>query len=131
MLACAANVVLGCETKDNGRTLYEDHTGHRVKHHVAGFGEHLLFQVAKDESNRNTFDGQLMQGMVVGVAARSYKYIVSREGCVFRCLTVRIKHACASFPEGCMSRSNVDHHGYVMNGGTTHRVNTYAGGICL
>ena len=39
-----------------GRTAYEAMTGHRVKHVVAGFGEHIHFKVAKDTA-QNKFDG--------------------------------------------------------------------------
>ena len=43
MVSWAADVVVKCHARDSGRTAYEDMTGHRVKHVVAGFGERVHF----------------------------------------------------------------------------------------
>ena len=58
MVSWAGDMIFKYRERANGRTAYEDMSGHTVRHSVAGFGEEVLFQVAKDEGHRNKFDGE-------------------------------------------------------------------------
>ena len=57
MISWSGDAIMKYHVQDNGRTAYETMTGHRVKHVVAGFGEHIHFKVAKD-TVQNKFDGE-------------------------------------------------------------------------
>ena len=48
----AGEVLMKFHIKDNGRTAYEEITGHRARHKVCGFGEDVQFQLARDEHHR-------------------------------------------------------------------------------
>ena len=46
MVSWAGDVLLKYREKPNGRTAYEETTGHKVNHKVLAFGERVKFQVA-------------------------------------------------------------------------------------
>ena len=48
MVSWAGDVVIEYHIRTNGRTAYEEMTGHRVMHGVAGFAERVHFKVATD-----------------------------------------------------------------------------------
>ena len=64
MVSWAADVVFKLKEKANGRTPYEDVTGHRVRHQVFGFGERIMFQLVNNSRDRNKFDGEWMEGQL-------------------------------------------------------------------
>ena len=109
-------MLLKYREKDNGRTSCEDMRGHRVKHSVAGFGERVLFRLAPD-SRRNKFDGEWMQGGVVGVMTRTSEYIILKDGVVHKCPTMRRRTAAEAYDENCLKELEVKHYDYIMGGG--------------
>ena len=69
----------------NGRTAYEDMTGHKARHKVAGFGEFGRFKLAtEDPTRRNKFDGELLDGYFAGVIARSAEFLIIQGDQVYR-----------------------------------------------
>lgn len=76
----SAEVILKDEVRRNGRTRYEDISGHRVRHKALGFGEHVHFMAARDDSERNKFDGEWQEGYFVGVISRSGEYLATKGG---------------------------------------------------
>ena len=61
LVSWAADVIIKCRVKSNGKTAYEDITGHKVKHVVAGFGEAIQFRVATNVHDQNQYDGEWME----------------------------------------------------------------------
>ena len=76
MVSWAADVIRKYKVRSNGRTSYEEMTGHRVKHIIAGFGEHLQFMTAKGNI-QNKFEGEWSDRNVMGVVSRSLEYLVA------------------------------------------------------
>ena len=82
-------VLMKYKVKENGRTAYEEITGHRVKHPVVMFGETLNFKLKQDESRRRKLESDWSTGIFVGVDSRtSEALIISGDG-LFKCRTVR------------------------------------------
>lgn len=75
----SAEVLLKYEVRGNGRTRYEDIKGHRVRHKVLGFGEHIHFMLAKDEGHRNKYDQEWMSGFFAG-GDRTYGRVRGDQG---------------------------------------------------
>ena len=74
----AGEVVRKFNFTENGRTVYEDTIGHRVKHWVIGFGERVQFRFANDNV-QNHYEGGWSEGICVGVVGRSSEYLVIKE----------------------------------------------------
>ena len=77
MVGWSGDILLKYNTRPTGRTPYEEMTGHRVKHKVAGFGERVHFKVATD-TVQDKFDGEWSEGYFVGVITKSSEYLVMR-----------------------------------------------------
>ena len=88
MVSWAADVIRKYEVRSNGRTSYEEMTGHRVKHIIAGFCEHVQFMTAKGNV-QNTIEGQWSDGYFMGVVSRSSEYLIARGGQLLKCPTIR------------------------------------------
>ena len=101
MTSWSGDVIMKYHVRDSGRTAYETMTGHRVKHKVAGFGEHVHFKVAK-YTVQNKFDGEWAEGYFAGVITRSSEYIIIQDQQIFKCPTIRRKVAADAYRPECL-----------------------------
>ena len=127
MVSWAGDIILKYRQKANGRTAYEDMTGHRVKHKVCGFGEWVQFQVARDPGDRNKFDGEWLEGYFVGVITRSSEYLVVMGDVVYKCPTIRRRMAADAYTAKCLVEVQANFFDYIRRGATTRRVETAPG----
>ncbi len=120
MVSWAADVIRKYKVRSNGRTSYEEMTGHRVKHIIAGFGEHIQFMTAKGKI-QNMFEGEWSDGYVMGVVSRSSEYLVARGDQLFKCPTIRRKVDADAYDGKCLENITVDFNEYIRKGATTLR----------
>ncbi len=73
------------EAKQNGRTGDAMLAGHKVKHRVLGLGEHFHSLTARDNNNRNNFDGEWQDGYLAGVIARTSAHFITKDDQLFKC----------------------------------------------
>ena len=109
------------EVKASGRTAYELMTGHKVRRKVFGFGEFVHFQLARDKSSRNKFDGEWQDGYFAGVVARSSEYLVICNDKVFKCPTVRRRAEGSNYNKKVMEDMRADFFQYIKQGASTLR----------
>ena len=128
MVSWAADAVFKFKEKANGRTLYEEVTGHRVRHQVFGFGERIMFQLVNNSSDRNKFDGEWMECNFAGVITRSSEYIVIKDRVVFKCPTIRRRIKEEAYLKETLDNMLADHQEFILKGAITHRQHTYSGG---
>ncbi len=69
-------------------TPYEEMTGHRVKHKVAGFGERAHFKMGTDTVQYKC-DGEWSEGYFMGVITMPSEHLVMRGDNVYTCLAMR------------------------------------------
>ena len=73
----------------NGRTAYEDITGHRCKHFVIGFAETVHFKLETKKANRQKADSDWDTGIFLGYVWESTEYLVGTKEAIFKCRTIR------------------------------------------
>ena len=85
----AGEILFKYKVRESGRTLYENITGHRVKHPIVMFGETLHFKLKQHETRRSKAEADWSTGIFVGVDPRtSGALVISGDG-RFKCSTVR------------------------------------------
>ena len=112
--------------KENGRTAYEDTTGHRVKHWAIGFGDRVQFRFATDNVH-NKYEGGWPEGIFVGVVGRPSEYLVFKGDEVYKCFTLRRKPEGEAYTPECLTDARADYFEYLTRGASTSKVVTYKG----
>ena len=126
MVAWASEVLVKYEVRKNGRTAYEDLTGHKVRHKIAGFGEYVHFKLATDEAHRNKFDGEWMDGYFAGVITRSGEYIIIKGQSVYKCPTMRRRSEGNAYDFKVLDDMLASYFDYIKKGAKTRTVEVSA-----
>lgn len=116
MVSWAAEVILKFEVQANGRTRYEDLTGHRVRQKILGFGEHAHFKPATDDGHRSNFDGEWLNGFFAGVIAWSSEYLVIKGETAYKCPTMMSRAENEQYTENVLQEMQADYYKYIKSG---------------
>ena len=127
MISWSGDAIMKYHVREDGRTAYETMTGHRVKHVVAGFGEHVHFKVAKD-TVQNKYEGEWAEGFFARVITRSSEYLVIQDEHIFKCPTIRRKVAADAYKPECVEGMRADFFEYIKKGASTTRLEVHKGG---
>ena len=73
-----------------------------MKHIVAGFGEATKFTVATNVHDQNQFDGEWIDGNVVGLCHRSSEYLVISGNKILKGPTIRRRMASEAYKKECL-----------------------------
>ena len=85
----AADLVLRFTVRENGRTAFENITGHKCKSPCFMFSETIMFRLAPDKTARNKAESDWHVGIFMGIDPRSSEYIVQNKDGIFKCRTAR------------------------------------------
>ena len=112
----AAQVVTKFHVKENGKTAYEDMTGHKARHNVYGIGEKVQFMVTPDKTDRDKDAPGYQFGVFIGIIARTTEYLIAAKGQIFKCRSVRRLVERSQYDEGCLDEVKAGFREYVKNG---------------
>ena len=127
MVSWSGDAIMMYHVRDDGRTAYEHMRGHRVKHVVAGFGEHIHFKVAKD-TVQNKFDGEWAEGYFAGVVTRSSEYLVIQDQHILKCPTIRRRVAADAYKPACLEDMKAIFLEHIGRGAMTTILGVHKGG---
>lgn len=115
----AGEVIFKYKVRDNGRTAYEEMTGHRCSHKAVGFGQKVQFMTTPDKSKNNKFEGNWSVCYFIGVQNRSGERLIVKENGLYRCKTIRAMTHDQSYSDELMQMDVVTVDAYLREGAKT------------
>ena len=76
LVAWAANVICRYRIQANGRTSYDNVTGHKGLRPIAISGEHVMFKFTTEKNNRRKIESNWDHGYFLGVNPGTTEYLI-------------------------------------------------------
>ena len=114
--------------RPNGRTAYEDITGHKCKHPVVMFAETIHFKMPIDKSKRNKAESDWQTGFFVGVNSGSTEFLVIIIDGLYKCRTIRRLENNLAFDVDTLDKATKTIDEYIHKGATANLPGVCGGG---
>ena len=89
LVSWAAEVICRYRVQANGRTSYENVTGHKGLQPVAIFGEKVMFRFTPDKTNRRKMESDWSHGYFLGINPETTEYLIGTHDNIYSCCTMR------------------------------------------
>ena len=116
LVAWAANVICRHKIQSNGRTSYENVTGHKGLRPIAILGERIMFESTTDKNNGKKMESNWDHGFFLGVNSGTTEYIVGSGDDVYWCATIRRLEEDKAFDPSIIKESKMRYRDYILEG---------------
>ena len=89
LVSWAEDVICRYRVQANGRTSYENVSGHKGLHPIAIFCEKAMFKLTTDTNNRKKMESDWSYGYFLGVNPGTTEYLIGSHDDVYSCSTMR------------------------------------------
>ena len=116
LVAWAAEVICRNKIQSNGKTSYENMTGHNGLQPIAIFGERIIFKFTTDTNNRKTIESDWDHGLFLRVNPGTTEYLVGSGDDVYSCATIRRLEEDKAFDPSIIKETKMRYRDYILEG---------------
>ena len=113
LVAWVAEVSCKYKIQSNGRTSYENVTGHKGLQPIAIFGERTMFKFTTNMNNRKNMESDCDHGFFLGASPGTTEYFVGSEDDVYSCATIRRLEEDTAFDPSIIKETKMSYRDYV------------------
>ena len=116
LVARAAEVICRYRIQSNGRTSYENVTGHKGLQPIAIFGERTMFKFTTDKNHRKKMESEWDYGFFLGVNPGTTEHLICPGDDVYSCATIRRLEEGKAFDPSVIKETKMRYREYVLEG---------------
>ena len=102
--------------QSNGRTTYENVTGHKGLQPIAIFGERIMFKFTTDKNHRRKVESEWDHWFFLGVNPGTTEYLIGCGDDVYSCATIRRLEEGKAFDPSVIKETKMRYRDYVLEG---------------